>query len=71
MSNKLLEVKDLKTYFTITAGEVKAVDGVSFSLDRGESIGLVENRLRQNHHRPFCHQIIARQRVHCRRQHHL
>jgi oligopeptide/dipeptide ABC transporter ATP-binding protein len=41
MSIKLLEVKDLKTYFTITAGEVKAVDGVSFSLNRGESIGLV------------------------------
>lgn len=41
MPNKLLEVKDLKTYFTITAGEVKAVDGVSFSLNKGESIGLV------------------------------
>lgn len=37
----LLEVKDLKTYFTITAGQVKAVDGVSFSVSRGESIGLV------------------------------
>lgn len=41
MEKRLLEVKDLKTYFRITAGEVKAVDGVSFFLNDGESIGLV------------------------------
>ncbi len=38
---KILEVKDLKTYFKISAGDVKAVDGVTFSLNKGESIGLV------------------------------
>lgn len=38
---KLLEVKDLKTYFTISAGTVKAVDGISFDLDYGEALGLV------------------------------
>jgi oligopeptide/dipeptide ABC transporter ATP-binding protein len=37
----LLEVKDLKTYFTIKAGDVKAVDGVSFTIQKGESLGLV------------------------------
>jgi len=41
MSEVLLEVQNLKTYFSITKGEVKAVDGVSFTLNKGESIGLV------------------------------
>ena len=38
---KLLEVKNLQTYFHTAAGELRAVDGVSFSLDRGECLGLV------------------------------
>ena len=37
----LLEVKDLKTHFPTRAGLVKAVDGVSFNVDRGELLGLV------------------------------
>ena len=37
----LLEVKDLRTHFPTRAGLVKAVDGVSFYLDRGELLGLV------------------------------
>ncbi len=37
----LLEVKDLRTSFFTDAGEVKAVDGVSFRLDRGKVLGIV------------------------------
>ena len=40
MSEKLLEVVDLKTYFYTTKGIVKAVDGVSFTLNKGEVLGL-------------------------------
>lgn len=37
----LLEVKDLKTYFYTEEGIVRAVDGVSFTLEKGEVFGLV------------------------------
>ncbi len=47
-TNTLVEVQDLKTYFPIRqgmfsrlVGTVKAVDGVSFSIDRGKTFGLV------------------------------
>jgi oligopeptide transport system ATP-binding protein len=39
--DKLLEVKDLKTYFKTDAGIVKAVDGISFTLGKGETLGIV------------------------------
>lgn len=41
MSKKLLEVKDLKTHFYTASGVVKAVDGVSFSIDKGKTLGIV------------------------------
>jgi oligopeptide transport system ATP-binding protein len=37
----ILQVKDLKTYFTVDEGLVKAVDGVSFDLHKGETLGIV------------------------------
>jgi oligopeptide/dipeptide ABC transporter ATP-binding protein len=36
----LLDVRDLKTYFKLSAGWVRAVDGVSFTLEPGQSLGL-------------------------------
>jgi len=37
----LLQVRNLKTYFYTEAGVIKAVDGISYDLDEGETLGLV------------------------------
>ncbi|HVM29574.1 MAG TPA: ABC transporter ATP-binding protein [Candidatus Limnocylindrales bacterium] len=37
----LLSVHDLRTYFHVMDGTVKAVDGVNFSIRRGETLGIV------------------------------
>lgn len=37
----ILEVKDLKTYFFTDKGTVKAVDGVSYTLKEGQTLGIV------------------------------
>ncbi|MCD8510560.1 MAG: ABC transporter ATP-binding protein [Bacillus sp. (in: Bacteria)] len=41
MSDTLLEVKDLKTYFFVDSKTIKSVDGVSFSIKKGETVALV------------------------------
>ena len=40
-SDRLLDIRDLRTYFHTRDGVVKAVDGVDFHVDRGEIVGLV------------------------------
>lgn len=41
MADKLLEVKNLHTYFYTDAGVVKAVNGVSFDVKKGQTVGIV------------------------------
>ena len=41
MNGALLSVEDLTMHYLTSQGEVKAVDGISFSLKRGQSMGLV------------------------------
>lgn len=40
-SSVILEVKDLHTSFFTSEGEVKAVDGISFVLEKGKTLGIV------------------------------
>jgi peptide/nickel transport system ATP-binding protein/oligopeptide transport system ATP-binding protein len=41
MAEKLIELRDLKTYFYTEDGVVRAVDGVSFALERQKTLGVV------------------------------
>jgi len=40
-SNKLLEIKGLRTYFHLAEGVVHAVDGVDLTIHRNETLGIV------------------------------
>lgn len=41
MSEAILTVKDLRTHFFTDSGEIPAVDGVSFNVNKGEVVGIV------------------------------
>ena len=41
MSEKILEIKDERLSFFTPAGEVKALNGVSFSMNQGDVLGIV------------------------------
>jgi len=41
MGDSLLKVENLKTYFFTASGVVRAVDGVSFNLEKGQTMGIV------------------------------
>ena len=41
MAERLLDVKNLKTYFFTDEGVVRAVDGVDLYIDQGETLGVV------------------------------
>ena len=40
MNETILEIKNLKAYYKILKGEVKAVDDISLEIRRGEILGL-------------------------------
>lgn len=40
-NNRLVEVRDLQTYFYLYEGVVRAVDGVSYSINKGKSLGVI------------------------------
>jgi ABC-type oligopeptide transport system ATPase subunit len=40
-SKPLVEINDLKTYFYTDQGIARAVDGVSFTIPRGKTLGVV------------------------------
>ena len=40
-SDKLLEIEDLKTHFFVDEGVLAAVDGVSLTIDRHKTVGII------------------------------
>ena len=47
-NGKLIEVRDLATYFRAEGEEARAVDGVSFEIRKGETLGAICRRYDAN-----------------------
>ena len=41
VKKELLEVRNLRTYFYTDDGVARSVDGISYDVDRGETLGVV------------------------------
>jgi oligopeptide transport system ATP-binding protein len=41
VAESILEIKDLRTYFYVTDGELRAVDGLSYHVDKGQCVAIV------------------------------
>jgi len=41
LNENIIEIKDLKAYFTLPEGELKAVDGVTFNIKKGKVLGVI------------------------------
>jgi oligopeptide/dipeptide ABC transporter ATP-binding protein len=41
IAEKILEIKDLKTFFYVAEGELRAVDGLSYSVNKGQCVAVV------------------------------
>lgn len=41
MAERILEISNLRTYFFTEAGVVKALDGMSLEVNKGQAVGLV------------------------------
>ena len=68
MSTPLLQVKNLCTSFDVDAGEVRAVNGISFSLDKGKVLGIVGESGGQERDGLFHHADSGRARPHQERR---
>ena len=72
MSAPLLEVRDLQTHFVTELGTVRAVDGASFKLEQGQTLGIVgESGLRKIDHVALDSAHRAAAGRNCRRRNHL
>ena len=67
----LLEMQDLKTFFTTKRGVVKAVNGVSYKVEAGKTLGVVGESGSGKSVSAMSMLAAGRQRLYRRGQHHV